>query len=302
MYPTLTETSLLLNYRYYSSVTWLGISPTPCYTYNISNPQPQQYSSVYYGTVALQNQTLTQYFNIYGDPFTFGFEAFDSLNHNLKAFYYSNGGEDIVENWNPNTPAPSVFQPPIGCFNFSAIQSTAVRPNPLGPTFPTSFTMYVYNDFDEVIYYYDGANQRWRIDDGVTSLIQNGNTQYLFLNSNNQPQLVSPLPCYTFSQNYTFIPDFPASLGVSLGTAMLNGQTLAVWGGSGQIWYWDSTNTPKFYFGETAPSIVSFFQPGAPPAGVFDPPAMCIPSPTNMSGKRSTTTMDRRNVLKMRHF
>jgi len=220
-------------------------------------------------------ELILNFFNIYGSGGEY--LAFDSITHNLEVLYFHGDAEKDVANWNPTPPPPSMFTAPIPCYPTPMFTSSV--PNPLAPAFPNSMTMYSFDGFSETVIYYDGVNQMWRIDTDVMTILQRGNMAYLFLNAESpSTPLINPLPCYSYANNYAFIPGIPSTFSTNLGTATYNGVAVTLWAAQGQIWYWDSTNTPQFFFGGPVPSVISYFQPGAPPPGVFDPPAFCMPS------------------------
>jgi len=277
-YPTKTVSSLIRNNFFYISVNWINISPMPCvYVTNIAPIYGALLEGVYAGTVTVGNMSYPKDLNIYSSTGSELYLAFDSKTLNLEVIYYHSEEEDMIGNWNPTAPPAAVFAAPATCYAQTMFTAEPQALNPLAPNFPNSMTMYTFDGFQEIIYYYDGVNQMWRIDTPEMGIIQRGGTAYMFLKTNTpSPSLISPLPCYQYAQPYSFIPDLPSSFTSSLGTATMGSTPLSVWAAPGHIWYFDSTNTPMFFFQGPSASVVSFFQSGTVPSGVFDPPAFCL--------------------------
>jgi len=276
-YPALTLTNINRGNMSYVSVNWIPIQPVACVYIKNTYPYDVTFGGVYHGTHDMGNATDPRLFNFYGFDGIDVYTAFDHKTNNLEVIYYQGEDPVYVSNWVPQAPPASVWTVPTGCFLVPNMFKGAETPNPLAPTFPSTMTIYVFDGQNEIIFYYDGPNKMWRIDSPFMTQIQKGTTNYMFLKSSNPSgSIISPLPCYQFTQPWTFIPDLAPSFSQSLGTATVNGVATTVWYGQGQMWYWDNTNTPRFFFDGPIPNVVSYFQPGPPPPGVFDPPTFCI--------------------------
>jgi hypothetical protein len=246
---------------------------------------------VYYGTVSVGNATNEQYLNIYGNPGSETYYGFDSNSNALEVIYYLGSPETMIQNWNPVAPDPMMFSPPTMCYPLPQMMGSNRPMNPLAgaPVFPKGFTMYIFDGYDEYTIYSDSANLMWRVDSAATTLIQKANVIYTFTNVDYISSAITPLPCYQYPSPYTFITELPPAFTAYLGNATYNGMPLTVWSGMGQIWYWDTTNTPQFFLNGPSPSVVTFFQPMTPPSVIFDPPTLCLPGISQSSPSKLLT-------------
>jgi hypothetical protein len=240
------------------------------------------FGGIYFGTAGVGNNTNPKDLHIYGNPGSEVYWGFDSKTDNLEVIYYIGSQETMVVNWSPMSPDPTIFNIPTMCYPLP-LMNGPIDPHPFAPVFPKGFTMYIFDGYAEYTVYSDAANQMWRVDTAATTQIQKGNVLYTFASVDFVSSLITPLPCYQYSSPYAFVPDLPPAFSNFLGNATLNSMVLSVWSGMGQIWYWDSTNTPQFFLNGPTPSVVTFFQPMAPPSVIFDIPSICLMAVTSMS-------------------
>jgi len=183
----------------------------------------------------------------------------------------------MVTNWNPTAPTQSLFNVPNPCLPMPT--TTPGGPlNPLAPSFPKGMTLSFYDGYDQFTLYTDVINQMWRIDGPEDSAIQIGNTMYSFPNVDIDDSLIKPLPCYQYPNPYTLVPDIPVAFSNYVGNASVNGVPVTIWNGMGQLWYWDSTNTPQFFLNGPSPAVITFYQPSTPASITFKPPVFCLMS------------------------
>jgi hypothetical protein len=256
---------------------------------SMAAPGDFNFGGIYFGTISVGNATNPQNLHVYGNPGSEVYWAFDSQTYNLEVIYYIGAQESMIENWSPMAPNPTLFNVPSICYPLPQMIGPIV-PHPFAPIFPKGFTMYIFDGYEEYTIYSDGVNQMWRVDSAATTQIQRGNMLYTFASVDFVSSLITPLPCYQYSSPYTYIPDIPPAFSTSLGNATLNGMTLSVWSGMGQIWYWDSTNTPQFFLNGPSPSVVTFFQPMVPPSVIFEPPSVCLMGSTPMASPPKLTS------------
>jgi len=203
------------------------------------------------------------------------FFGFESSSEKLMNIYSIYGDETVVVDWNPTRPPPSTFTVPNGCFELPTTDGV-----PMGPVFPGQLTIGLTSGLVDETIYYDGPNQRFRIDSQDTTFIQIGSTSYSF----SSDKEVSPVPCTYHSNSFTSpLPTFSKLIG----TAMMGDQSLTLHGAKGAVWYWNTaTNTPVLAAINTGLQKVTSYVVGAPDPSLFVPPSLCISSPFFSSAYR----------------